>query len=115
MIECHKIINLQIIKRDYDEFILLFTITFFLIWYLQKSFGRALFKSAIVTLLFLIIYTSCYNINYIQALGICLGVGMYLEQAYELVQSFIMEWLYSKRKDMLDIIKNYKRCNNDKK
>ena len=104
MIDCKNESTLNLLKRDYDDFILLLTLSFVVVLYLQKSLTKALFKSFVVLGVFLILDMSCYHIGYIKGLLMSLVVGTQLERLYQLVHYFIIEWLYSKKKKIDEIL-----------
>ncbi len=62
------------------------------------------FKSFIILGVFLVLDMSCYNIGYIKGLFISLVVGTQLENIYQLVHYFIIEWLYKKKKKIEEIL-----------
>ena len=104
MIDCKNESTLNLLKKDYDDFILLLTLSFVVVLYLQKSLTKALFKSFVVLGVFLILDMSCYHIGYIKGLLVSLVVGTQLERLYQLVHYFIIEWLYSKKKKIDEIL-----------
>lgn len=104
MIDCKNESTLNLLKKDYDDFILLLALSFLIIFYLQKSLTKAIFKSCIVIWVFLILDMSCYHIGYIKGLFISLVVGTQLENIYQLVCYFVIEWLYSKKKKINEIL-----------
>ena len=104
MIDCKNDSTLMLLKKDYDDFILLLLLSFVVVLYLEKSFTKALFKSFVVLGTFLILDMSCYHIGYIKGLLISLIVGTQLERIYTLVYSFVVEWLYKKKKIIEEIL-----------
>ena len=98
MIDCKNESTLNLLKKDYDDFILLLVLSFLIVLYLQKSLTKAIFKSFVVIGAFLILDMSCYHIGYIKGLFISLVVGTQLENIYQLVYYFIIEWMYSRKK-----------------
>ena len=104
MIECKNETTLKFLEKDYDDFILLLVLSFTILLYLQKSFTKALFKSFVVLGVFLILDMSCYHIGYIKGLFISLIVGMQLENIYQLVHYYVIEWLYKKKKKINEIL-----------
>ena len=104
MIECKNETTLKLLEKDYDDFILLLVLSFTILLYLQKSFTKALFKSFVVLGVFLILDMSCYHIGYIKGLFISLIVGMQLENIYQLVHYYVIEWLYKKKKKINEIL-----------
>lgn len=104
MIDCKNDSTLMLLKKDYDDFILLLILSFIVVLYLEKSVTKALFKSFVVLGTFLILDMSCYHIGYIKGLLISLIVGTQLERIYTLVYSFVVEWLYKKKKIIEEIL-----------
>ncbi|RKV46653.1 hypothetical protein [Helicobacter pylori] len=104
MIDCKNESTLNLLKKDYDDFILLLVLSFLIVLYLQKSLTKALFKSFVVLGSFLILDMSCYQIGYIKALFISLVIGTQLENLYQLVHYYVIEWLYNKRKKINEIL-----------
>ena len=104
MIMCKQESTLHLLKKDYDDFILLFLLSFFLILYFQKSLGRASFKSFVILSVFLILDMSCYQIGYIKALGLALIIGIHLENVYNLAHYYIIEYFYKRRKQISEIL-----------
>lgn len=97
MIDCKNESTWNLLKKDYDDFVLLLCLSFLIVLYLQKSLTKALFKSFIVLGTFLILDMSCYQIGYIKGLFISLVVGTQLESIYQLVHYYLVEWIYSKK------------------
>ena len=104
MIDCKNESTLTLLKKDYDDFLLLLTLSFIVVLYLQRSVTKALFKSFVVLGVFLILDMSCYHIGYIKGLFISLVVGTQLERIYQLVHYFVIEWLYNKKKKIDKIL-----------
>lgn len=104
MIDCKNESTLSLLKKDYDDFILLVVLSFLIVLYLQKSIIKAVFKSFVVIGVFLILDMSCYHIGYIKGLFISLIIGTQLENIYQLVHYFIIEWLYNKKKKIDEIL-----------
>lgn len=104
MIDCKNESTLNLLKKDYDDFILLLFLSFVIVLYLQKNITKALFKSFVVLGTFLILDMSCYHIGYIKGLFISLVVGTQLERIYQLVHYFIVEWLHKKKKIIDEIL-----------
>ena len=104
MIDCKNESTLSLLKKDYDDFILLVVLSFLIVLYLQKNIIRAVFKSFVVIGVFLILDMSCYHIGYIKGLFISLIIGTQLENIYQLVHYFIIEWLYNKKKKIDEIL-----------
>ena len=98
MIECKNESTWSVLKKDYDDFLLLFILSFIIILYLQKSFLSSIFKSSVVLGIFLVLDMSCYHIDYIRGLFVAVILGTQLEHIYRLVHFFIVEWLYKKKK-----------------
>ena len=106
MIDCKNESTLNLLKKDYDDFILLLILSFLIVLYLQKSLTKAIFKSVVVLGVFLILEMSCYHIGYIKGLFISLVVGTQLESLYQIVYYCIIEWLYKKKKQINEILEN---------
>ncbi|GAA7670818.1 hypothetical protein KVK66_04420 [Helicobacter pylori] len=104
MIDCKNESTLKLLEKDYDDFILLLILSFLIVLYLQKSLTKAIFKSFVVLGVFLILDMSCYQIGYIKGLFISLVIGTQLENIYQLVYYFIVEWLYKKKKKINEIL-----------
>lgn len=104
MIDCKNESTFNLLKKDYDDFVLVLVLSFLIVLYLQKSLTKALFKSSVVFGVFLIIDMSCYKIGYIKGLFISLVIGTQLENIYQLVYYFIIEWLYKKKKKINEIL-----------
>lgn len=104
MIDCKNESTINLLKKDYDDFILIFILSFFLILYFQNSLAKALFKSFVILSLFLIMDMSCYHIGYIQGLSISMVIGMYLENAYKILHYYTIEYLYKKKKRIDEIL-----------
>ena len=104
MIDCKNESTLSLLKKDYDDFILLLVLSFIVVLYLEKSFIKSLFKSFVVLGIFLVLDMSCYHIGYIQGLFISLIAGTQLERLYQLAHYFMVEWLYKKKKRIDEIL-----------
>ena len=104
MIDCKNESTLSLLKKDYDDFILLFVLSLFVVFYLQKSLTKALFKSVVVLGVFLIIDMSCYHIGYIKGLFISLVMGTQLENIYQLIHYYVIKWLHNKKKKIDEIL-----------
>lgn len=104
MIDCKNESTLDLLKKDYDDFLLLLILSFTVVLYLEKSLTKALFKSLVVLGTFLILDMSCYHIGYIRGLFISLFIGTQLERIYQLVHYFVIEWLYKKKKRINEIL-----------
>ncbi|WP_101001350.1 hypothetical protein [Helicobacter pylori] len=104
MIDCKNESTLSLLKKDYDDFALLLALSFLIVLYLQKSLIKALFKSFVVLGTFLILDMSCYAIGYIKGLFISLVIGTQLENIYQLIHYFVIEWLYKKKKKINEIL-----------
>lgn len=104
MIDCKNESTLNLLKKDYDDFLLLLTLSFIIVLYLEKSILKSLFKSFVVLGTFLILDMSCYHIGYIKGLFISLIVGTQLERIYQIVHYFVIEWLYKKKKKIDEIL-----------
>lgn len=104
MIDCKNESTLNLLKKDYDDFLLLLLLSFIIVTYLEKSIARALFKSFVVLGTFLILDMSCYHIGYIKGLFISLVIGTQLEVLYQMVYFFIIEWLNKKKKKIDEIL-----------
>ena len=105
MIDCKNESTWNLLKKDYDDFILLLALSFLIVLYLQKSLMKALFKSFVVLGTFLILDMSCYQIGYIKGLFISLVIGTQLENIYNFVWYYIVEWIYKKKKRINEILK----------
>lgn len=104
MIDCKNESTLNVLKKDYDDFLLLLILSFIIVLFLEKNILKSLFKSFVVLGTFLILDMSCYHIGYIKGLFISLIVGTQLERIYQLVHYFIIEWLYKKKKKIDEIL-----------
>lgn len=104
MIDCKNDSTLILLKKDYDDFLLLLILSFIVVLYLEKKLTKALFKSFVVLGTFLILDMSCYHIGYIKGLFISLVIGTQLERIYKLFHYFIIEWLYKKKKKIDEIL-----------
>lgn len=104
MIECKNENTLNLLKKDYDDFLLLLMLSFLVVLYLEKSLLKALFKSFVVLATFLVLDMSCYHIGYIKGLFASLIVGTQLERIYHLIHYFVIEWLYKKKKKIDEIL-----------
>ena len=104
MIDCKNESTLSLLKKDYDDFILLLVLSFIVVLYLEKSFIKSLFKSFVVLGIFLVLDMSCYHIGYIKGLFISLIAGTQLERLYQLAHYFMVEWLYKKKKRIDEIL-----------
>ena len=104
MIDCKNESTLKLLEKDYDDFALLLVLSFLIVLYIQKSLTKAIFKSFVVLGTFLILDMSCYHIGYIKGLCVSLLVGTQLENIYQLVRYFVVEWLYSKKKRIDEIL-----------
>lgn len=114
MVECKNDSTWSILKKDYDDFILLILLSFFLILYFQRSFTKALFKSFVVLSIFLIIDMSCYHVDYTKSITLSMIIGIHLENAYKFIHYYIMEYLYKKKKQINEIIeKEHTEINDD--
>ncbi|RKV35601.1 hypothetical protein [Helicobacter pylori] len=114
MIDCKNESTWNLLKKDYDDFILLLALSFIIVLYLQKSLTKALFKSFVVLGSFLILDMSCYQIGYIKGLFISLVIGTQLENIYQLVHYYVIEWLYNKKKKIDEILgKEHIEINDD--
>lgn len=114
MIDCKNESTLSLLKKDYDDFLLLLALSFIIVLYLEKSFTKALFKSFVVLGTFLILDMSCYHIGYIRGLFISLIIGTQLERIYQLSHYFVVEWTYNKKKKIDEILeKEHIEINDD--
>ena len=104
MIDCKNESTLNLLKKDYDDFLLLLTLSFIVILYLEKSISKALFKSFVVLGTFLILDMSCYHIGYIRGLLISLIIGTQLERLYQLVHYYGIEWIHKKKKRIDEVL-----------
>lgn len=104
MIDCKNESTFFLLKKDYDDFLLLFLLGFFLIWYFQKSLTKALFKSFVILSVFLIIDMSCYNVGYIKSIFISMVIGIHLENVYNLVHYYVIEYFYKRKKQIQEIL-----------
>lgn len=104
MIDCKNESTLNLLIKDYDDFLLLLILSFLIVLYLEKSIIKALFKSFIVLATFLVLDMSCYHIGYMRGLFISLIIGTQLERIYQLIHYFVIEWLYSKKKKIDEIL-----------
>lgn len=104
MIDCKNESTLSLLKKDYDDFILILILSFLVVIYLQKSFTKAIFKSFVILGVFLILDMSCYHIGYIKGLFISLVIGSQLESFYQLSHYFVIEWIYKKKKIINEIL-----------
>lgn len=104
MIDCKNESTLNLLKKDYDDFLLLFILSCIVVLYLEKSFAKALFKSFVVLGTFLILDMSCYHIGYIRGLLASLIIGTQLERIYQFAHFFVIEWLYKKKKKIDEIL-----------
>ncbi|GHP78840.1 hypothetical protein JP0049_14470 [Helicobacter pylori] len=66
MIDCKNESTLFLLKKDYDDFMVILMLSFVVVLYLEKSITQALFKSFVVLLSFLILDMSCYHIGYMK-------------------------------------------------
>ncbi len=108
MIDCKNESTLALLKKDYDDFLLLLVLSFLVVLYLQKSLTKAIFKSLVVLGTFLILDMSCYQIGYIKGLFVSLVIGTQLENIYQLVYYYMVEWLYNKKKKIDEILERGK-------
>lgn len=106
MIDCKNESTWILLKKDYDDFILLFLLSFFLICFFQRSFTKAIFKSFVILSVFLILDMSCYHIGYIKSIVIAMVIGIHLENVYNLVHYYIINYLYKKKKKINEILEN---------
>ena len=104
MIDCKNESTLSLFKKDYDEFILIFLLSFSVILYFHHSFIKALFKSFVILSVFLILDMSCYHIGYIEGLGISMVVGVHLEQFYNICYYYIITYLHKKKKQINEFL-----------
>lgn len=104
MIDCKNQNTWPLLKKDYDDFVLILVLSFLIVLYLQKSLTKAIFKSFVVLGTFLILDMSCYHIGYIKGLFISLVIGTQLEDIYQLVRYYVIEWLYNKKKRINEIL-----------
>lgn len=104
MIDCKNESTFFLLKKDYDDFLLLFLLGFFLIWYFQKSLTKALFKSFVILSVFLIIDMSCYNVGYIKSIFISMVIGIHLENVYNLIHYYVIEYFYKRKKQIQEIL-----------
>ena len=104
MIDCKNESTLNLLEKDYDDFLLLLMLSFVIVLYLEKSLTKALFKSFVVLASFLVLDMSCYHIGYIKGLFISFIMGTQLERIYQLVHYFVIEWLYKKKKKIDEIL-----------
>lgn len=106
MIDCKNESTLSLLKKDYDDFLLLLVLSFIIIIYLEKSLTKSIFKSFVVLGTFLILDMSCYHIGYIKGLFVSLLVGTQLEHIYQLARYFVIEWLYNKKRKVDEILES---------
>ena len=106
MIDCKNESTLSLLKKDYDDFLLLLALSFIIIIYLEKSLTKSIFKSFVVLGTFLILDMSCYHIGYIKGLFVSLLVGTQLEHIYQLARYFVIEWLYNKKRKVDEILES---------
>lgn len=104
MIDCKNESTLNLLKKDYDDFILIIILSFVIVLYLQSSFTKAVFKSFVVLGAFLVLDMSCHHIGYIRGLIIALILGIQLENIYQLIYYFIIEWIYKKKKKINEFL-----------
>ena len=104
MIDCKNETILNLLEKEYDDFLLILILSFLIVFYLQKSLTKAIFKAFVVLGAFLVLDMSCYHIGYITGLFISLLIGAQLEKIYQLVHYFIIEWLYKKKKKINEIL-----------
>lgn len=104
MIDCKNESTLSLLKKDYDDFVLLLLLSFFLIWYFQHSFTKAIFKSFVILSIFLIFDMSCYHVDYIKGLCVSMIIGINLENAYNLFYYYFITYLYKKKKKIDEIL-----------
>ena len=104
MIDCKNETILNLLEKEYDDFLLILILSFLIVFYLQKSLTKAIFKAFVVLGAFLVLDMSCYHIGYITGLFISLVIGAQLEKIYQLVHYFIIEWLYKKKKKINEIL-----------
>lgn len=105
MIDCKNESTLKLLEKGYDDFLLLLLLSFIIVLYLEKTITKAIFKSLVVLGTFLILDMSCYHIGYIKGLFISIIVGTQLENIYQLVYYYIVEWLYNKKKKIDEVLK----------
>lgn len=106
MIDCKNESTFSLIQKDYDDFILLFLLSFFLILYFSHSFIKSLFKSFVILAVFLILDMSCHHIGYLKGLAIAMISGIYLENVYALFYYYLIKYLYNKKKQINEILEN---------
>lgn len=58
----------------------------------------------VVLSVFLIIDMSCYNVGYIKAIGISMIIGMHLENVYNLIHYYVIEYFYKRKRQIYDVI-----------
>lgn len=58
----------------------------------------------VVFSVFLIIDMSCYNVGYIKAIGVSMIIGIHLENVYNIIHYYVVEYLYRKKKQINDFI-----------
>ena len=104
MIDCKNESTLDLLRKDYDDFLLLLALSFIVVLYLEKSLTKALFKSFVVLGAFLVLGMSCYHIGYIKGLSMSLLIGTQLERIYRLIHYFVIKWLYKKKKIIDEIL-----------
>lgn len=114
MIECKNNNTWALLKKDYDDFILILVLSFLIVFYLQKSLTKALFKSFVVLGCFLIIEMSCYHIGYLKGVCISLIIGMQLDHIYRIVCYYIIEWLYNSKEKIKKILETVEIDNDTK-
>ncbi|AHZ27960.1 hypothetical protein [Helicobacter pylori] len=104
MIDCKNESTWALLKKDYDDFTLLLILSFLIVLYLQKSLTKAIFKSSVVLGTFLVLDMSCYQIGYIKGLFISLLIGTQLENIYQLIRYYVIEWLHNKKQRISEIL-----------
>lgn len=104
MIDCKSESTFILLKKDYDDFLLILVLSFIVVLYLEKNFAKALFKSFVALGTFLVLDMSCYHIGYIRGLLISLIIGTQLERIYQFTHYFIVGWLHKRKKIVNEIL-----------
>ncbi|GAA7926799.1 hypothetical protein HpBT060_14770 [Helicobacter pylori] len=106
MIECKNDKVFDVLKRDYDDFILIMLLSFVVLLCLGGRLSKALFRSFIIILVFLIIEVSCYHLGYIKAIFLSMIIGFHLENLYGFIYFYVLSWIKRRKmkiKKLLDL------------
>lgn len=104
MIDCKSDSTLLVLEKDYDDFIFILLVGIIIVYYFERSIVKTLFKSFIIGASYLAIDMSCYHIGYFNALVLSLLAGIHLENTYNIVRYYIIQYLIKKKKQIKKIL-----------